>query len=129
MIDKLIKAARRVAASAQTYPQVNEGRPGRGLVDVETKAFAELVAATDEYFHAGRSPSRCRWCQAPLVWATTEAGKKAPLDAVPIEGLDANGTHRRIYLSHFSTCPHVDKVRAAKQDAIDTEDGKTRSAQ
>lgn len=127
MIDKLIRAARRCAANYTVHaiPGDLVGDPCRTVptIETDTEAFAELVEATREYFHAGRSPSSCRYCGAPLIWCKTPAGKKAPLDAVPIEGLDTNGEHRRIYLSHFATCPHADQVR--QQRAGD--DGKTKA--
>lgn len=127
MIDKLIRAARRCAANYTVHaiPGDLVGDACRTVpaIETDTEAFAELVEATREYFHTGRSPSRCRWCKAPILWATTPAGKKAPLDACPIEGLDANGVHHRIYLSHFATCPHADQVRQQRAGA----DGKSKA--
>lgn len=75
--------------------------------------------------------ARCRSCDAPLIWATTEAGKKMPLDRTPDpQGIvlayqDTFGTwHCRAwtpgehyhppeqqYSSHFATCPNADQHR------------------
>lgn len=136
MIYKLLMAARRVGADYTIH-----GIPGRLVgdpcktvlaVETDTEAFAELAGAAADYFAGGRSPSSCRFCRAPIVWVKTEAGKNAPLDACPIEGIDADGKHRRIHLSHFITCPHAEKVRAEKAAAAELaagQDGKTKAAQ
>ncbi len=111
MIDKILKAARKVAAgktinllladaldAGRTYP------PG---TTEYVEAYNELVRVVDDYFNPGRSDSTCKFCGAPLVWIVTGRGAKAPLDAASIEGLDAGGIHRRIRLSHFATCPNA----------------------
>jgi hypothetical protein len=67
----------------------------------------------------------CRSCQARVLWATTEAGKAMPLDALPHpEGnilLDKSTGRCRVqsgrdaaaegagprYRSHFATCPQA----------------------
>ncbi len=119
MIDTILKVARRLAADVYT--------------DTEEKRsdYRTLTAATEDYFNPGRSPSTCRHCGAPLLWVTTTSGAKAPLDAVAIQGMDANGEARRIYLSHFSTCPHADALRDEKKAAAAArpESGKSKSAQ
>lgn len=59
--------------------------------------------------------SRCRACDAKILWARTAAGKLVPLDACPV----AEGNMRREmpdgselrYLSHFATCPNADRFR------------------
>ena len=43
---------------------------------------------------------RCRSCQAPILWALTPAGKKAPLNP--------DGTN------HFGTCPSADQWRKSR---------------
>ena len=110
MIDKILKAARRLA----------DGDAG-GVDDraAQTAHYQELLALTRDYFNPGRSPSSCKKCRAPLVWAETPAGRKAPLDAVAICGIDANGEARTIHMNHFSTCPDADAVRAEKKAAGD----------
>lgn len=40
-----------------------------------------MADRTQEGFEIGR----CRSCSAPIVWATTRAGKPMPVDAVPVE--------------------------------------------
>lgn len=61
--------------------------------------------------------SRCRSCNAPIVWARTEAGKNMPLDVAPTingnielrSGIahyvtpDHNAIGQR-FTSHFATC-------------------------
>lgn len=44
--------------------------------------------------------SRCRSCDAPIVWCVTPRGKRAPVNA--------DGT------SHFSNCPEADRWRKPK---------------
>ncbi len=75
--------------------------------------------------------SKCRGCDAEIVWATTKAGKSMPLDPRPhpegnIEAhADASGrwhvdvVHAEdqatmfgtFYLSHFVTCPNAKEFR------------------
>ena len=106
MIDKVLKVARRLADGSAA------GVPDRA----EQKAnYQELLAVVEDYFNPGRSQSLCKKCGAPLVWAETPAGKKAPLDAVAICGIDANGEVHTIHLNHFSTCPDAEAVRAEKK--------------
>jgi len=110
MIDKILKTARRLADGDAA------GVPDRA----EQKAnYRELLDQVDDYFNPGRSKSLCKKCRAPLVWAETPAGRKAPLDAVAICGIDANGEVHTIHLNHFSTCPDADAVRAEKKAAGD----------
>jgi hypothetical protein len=74
---------------------------------------------------------RCKSCNAPIVWATTAAGKPMPMDATPaavgfeligIDGTAAKkatpligewelGSQRTVFVSHFSTCPHAARHR------------------
>lgn len=85
--------------------------------------------------------SRCRSCDAPIVWTITEHGKKMPVDLEPVDrstghglfvlrprylrqrrGDDApkaiavtlgffDGHDEPAYVSHFATCPHADQHR------------------
>lgn len=80
----------------------------------------------------GEAPSRCRSCGAPIVWATTPAGKLIPLDPQPVDDgnlavhRDEDGIHlyarvlkkgeepaehERRGVSHFTTCPQADQHR------------------
>ncbi len=95
MIDKILMAAR-IATQTDADPTT---------LDARRAAFRALVRLVDDYFSAGRSDAHCRACRAPIIWTKTAAGKNAPLDAVPITGMDADGEMRRVYLSHFATCP------------------------
>lgn len=45
----------------------------------------------------------CRSCAAPIVWARTPAGKRAPVNA--------DGT------SHFATCPQAEAWRSPRAPA------------
>lgn len=73
--------------------------------------------------------SRCRSCQAPLLWAQTEKGRRIPLDPDPYAGEDPRGLYvlragglavavtpdafpgEPLYRSHFSTCPEAKEHR------------------
>lgn len=77
----------------------------------------------------GYALSKCRSCQASIIWAITASGKRIPIDAEPAErpsGLfrlepAAPGyefwpraisvSSERVYLSHFVTCPNADQHR------------------
>lgn len=119
MIDKILKAARHLAADEASIVAARHHSQRRDL--------AELLELTRDYFNPGRSPSHCKKCGAPLLWVKTTRGANAPLDAVMIVGIDADGVSHRVYLNHFSTCPHADDVRREKQAASAT-DGKTKAA-
>lgn len=94
MIDRILMAARICSEKGAATTK-----------DMRRAAFRELMRLVDDYFAEGRSASHCKACRAPIVWVETPGGKKAPLDATPIVGLDVNGEQRRIYISHFATCP------------------------
>jgi hypothetical protein len=71
----------------------------------------------------------CGTCGAPVIWATTGAGKPMPVDAVPVKGgnilLSPPIMSRPIarvydskkppfamgYAAHFATCPHAEQHR------------------
>jgi hypothetical protein len=77
--------------------------------------------------------SDCRSCEAPLLWARTEKGRRIPLDPDPYAGDDPRGLFvlRRelglaplavaatpdafpgepVYRSHFTTCPNAKEHR------------------
>lgn len=71
--------------------------------------------------------SLCRSCNAEIIWAVTDSGKRMPLDAEPAERptglftLDTScdpphatsAAHQPVYLSHFVTCPNADQHRRA----------------
>lgn len=62
---------------------------------------------------------RCASCQAPIVWAWTETGRRIPLDAATekrfVVTLDARGEPqarmRATYVAHFASCPNADQHR------------------
>jgi hypothetical protein len=72
--------------------------------------------------------SRCRSCDAPLLWARTERGNRIPLDREPYSGPEPAGLFvlrypdgyalaiavspgafedEPLYRSHFVTCPNA----------------------
>jgi hypothetical protein len=65
--------------------------------------------------------SRCRSCDAEIIWAVTPKGKRIPLDAEPaerpaglfrLEGENAiSVAGEPVYLSHFVTCPNAAQHR------------------
>lgn len=72
--------------------------------------------------------SVCRSCEAPIEWATTEAGKSMPLDRDPV--LDGEWTfiggktrkatdedrqlRRPLYKAHWATCPDAASFKRRK---------------
>jgi hypothetical protein len=58
--------------------------------------------------------SKCRSCQAPIVWMQTRSGKKMPVDA---EGLtDADEVFSKAkHSSHWDTCPNAEQHRKEKE--------------
>ncbi|MBS0364943.1 MAG: hypothetical protein JSR67_03855 [Proteobacteria bacterium] len=57
-----------------------------------------------------RRITRCKSCRARIVWLTTEAGKKIPVDADTVEADDEIYEHGR-HVSHFGTCPQASSWR------------------
>lgn len=64
--------------------------------------------------------TRCRSCQAEIVWARTVNGKPMPLDAAAVSVFVVEeGVARMVkgHVSHFATCPNGPAHRkAARQD-------------
>ena len=70
----------------------------------------------------------CRSCEAPIIWADTQSGRKMPLDEQPTPAgnmVYVNGIARTVryedrrlarptYTSHFATCPNADTHRRAR---------------
>ncbi len=76
--------------------------------------------------------STCRTCRAPVLWATTEHGRKMPLDLEPYTGPEPGGLFilrgelavavtaaafddEPLYRSHFATCPQADQHRRPRE--------------
>lgn len=79
--------------------------------------------------------TRCRSCQAPIVWAITEAGERMPVDPHPVAGgsvrlrLDERPPRASVvgstidlfdrtddgtrHEAHWATCPDADEWRTA----------------
>lgn len=69
--------------------------------------------------------SRCSSCQAPIVWAITDSGRRMPVDAQPHEDGTVVLTYETSFvaarvdptytgpkhLSHFATCPNAGQHR------------------
>ncbi|KKN56871.1 hypothetical protein LCGC14_0567960 [marine sediment metagenome] len=145
MIDKILKAARKVAADHKQHtvaippgPEAEEllGASGRKhthvLIETDVEAFEELVRLASDYFNPGRAAGGglCKKCGAPLLWVKTTSGANAPLDAAMIVGIDADGVSHRVHLNHFSTCPRAAEVTAEQKAhaAALPKDGKTKAA-
>lgn len=72
--------------------------------------------------------AKCKSCEAPIEWATTEAGKAMPLDAQPtpdgtwclVNGKTWKATdedrklHRPLHTPHWATCADAPKFRRRK---------------
>lgn len=82
--------------------------------------------------------SACRSCGAEVVWAVTEAGRRMPIDAQPVDGGNVIlhpaergqsptatvvgkqpqpslfGDDGPRYTSHFATCPNAAEHRKAR---------------
>lgn len=74
--------------------------------------------------------TRCRSCDAPVLWANTEKGRRMPLDPDPYSGPDPRVFVLRAgvaiavtpdafpdepnYRSHFATCPNAAEHRRAQ---------------
>ncbi len=70
----------------------------------------------------------CTSCHQPVIWAATAAGKRMPVDQIPVEhgnvmlsgpvpmatvvSKGGRKPGQRLYVSHFSTCPRADKHRS-----------------
>lgn len=109
MIDRILKAARRVADNHEIHRPPEDpslGTPSGPMIETDLEAFEELVGLVAEYFEPRPDSKACQGCGAGMHWIRTGPKSRAPLDQVEIAGLDAGGTHRRIRLSHFATCPN-----------------------
>lgn len=65
-----------------------------------------------------RRITRCRTCQARIVWLKTAAGKNMPVDADSVEPGDETFEYGR-HVSHFSTCKQADQHRRRKRECAD----------
>lgn len=77
--------------------------------------------------------SRCKSCDATIIWAITDHGKSMPIDAQPSANgnvelrLDHGGAYRakvhagpnghtgQLHTSHFVTCPNAAKHRRGQR--------------
>lgn len=67
--------------------------------------------------------TKCRSCEAPVVWATSTTGKATPMQVDPagawiiVDGrarLKKDGDEGPFYTSHFATCPQASSWRGKK---------------
>ena len=60
--------------------------------------------------------SKCRSCDAPIVWLKTKNGKNIPVNANTVEEGDKIFEIKR-HKSHFNTCPQATAWRKAPPPA------------
>lgn len=59
-----------------------------------------------------RRITRCRSCNAKIIWFKTAAGKNMPVDADTVEPEDdVEELDLSRHVSHFSTCPNANQHR------------------
>ena len=56
--------------------------------------------------------SKCRSCNAEIVWFSTKGGKLIPVDAETYHGETKYDS--TVHRSHFATCPNADQHRKVK---------------
>lgn len=67
--------------------------------------------------------SRCKSCQAEIIWAVSEGDRPVPLDAKPIRVFTTTDTGAELvivqsvvgHVSHFATCPNAAKHRKPRE--------------
>lgn len=60
--------------------------------------------------HLPTNFSKCRSCQASIVWMKTARGANMPVDADSVDEGDDLFDHTR-HVSHFATCPNAAQHR------------------
>lgn len=78
------------------------------------------------------TPSKCKSCGAPILWAKTSKGKRTPIDAEPVriavltedpetgkeiieDGLVVIAEGAVGHTSHWATCPTAEQHRRASR--------------
>lgn len=65
--------------------------------------------------------SKCRSCDAEILWVELASGRRMPLDVaskqtrIVVTNGDRGTVHSATYLSHFATCPNADQHRKPKE--------------
>lgn len=116
-----------ITASTHTVTQAGRDRYRRAIEDARDWWLANPAPHDPDAAIAGE----CEHCYSPLLWLTTGAGKRMPVDADPdpvkgnvvrhgpvagVLGPDkavaarAGGT--TLYTHHVVTCPHADRWRS-----------------
>lgn len=93
----------------------------RALVELEQPPKTTLERARERMAADQERTSRCRSCNAEIIWAVTATGKRMPVDAAPsangnihLEGTTAIVLDEPVdgaRTSHFATCPNADQHR------------------
>jgi hypothetical protein len=60
-----------------------------------------------------RRITRCRTCNAKIIWFKTAAGKNMPVDADTVEAEDDELDLAK-HVSHFATCPQAQQHRKSR---------------
>ena len=55
--------------------------------------------------------SKCKGCQADIVWIKTTNGKNMPCDPKKVVIVTENGETVSGYISHWATCPQYKKFK------------------
>ena len=111
--------ARRLRPPLGWQPARGRGRPAPGAVPMSPPP------GRSARLREGALVSRCRSCEAEIIWALTVNGRRIPLDAEPaerptglfklipgeLEPLAVSAAADLVYISHFATCPNDDEHR------------------
>lgn len=73
-------------------------------------SFEDLMGDERRLEQHERRITRCRSCQAKIIWFKTITGKNIPIDADTVEPDDEDLDMSR-HVSHFATCPDGDRWR------------------
>lgn len=62
--------------------------------------------------------TRCKSCQAQIVWLKTQQGRNIPVDVDTVEPADQI-FDRDKHKTHFETCPNADKHRKPSEEKLE----------
>jgi hypothetical protein len=62
-----------------------------------------------------RRITRCRSCNARIIWMKTAAEKNMPVDADSVKPDDEEYDSAAGHVSHFSTCPNANQHRKPRK--------------
>ncbi len=99
-------------------PETNGALPGpqQRILNAISWFEALLLMFEDDTTEAHeRRIVRCRSCRAKIIWFTTAAGKKMPVDADTVEPDDDDDElDLERHVSHFATCPDAARFRRGR---------------